>query len=816
MLNGPAADAATCNGQWQLQDGVLDPDFTPYQVDAVNANNVFVAGRTTGETGDQATLTKWNGGSWTAIPVPDMSAAYDVKALSGKDVYVTGVDDTFTDVIRRYDGTKWSDIPSTAEVFGEYGGINKVVPKGPSDIWAFGVRFNSNGGVPIVAHYDGTAWKAVPNNLAGTSWAVPADASVSPSGELWVIGEDIVNFGETRKPWAGKLVNGAFKRVELPSVPGQQSTFATSLSWKGDGSMLLTGYAGSDARATFYPFSAEGTPGSMKLRAMQAPVAAWTEPTATAKVGSTFWSAASALLMFDEQWNSVTSLGTNGWGAPQQLNLHQGERAISMDGIGNGQGWMATWKESREGTTPRMWTICGTPTTAPAAAAPTTASKDSAATKPAPRVELLSPKASPAERMKAVNSARQDGRQNGFDGTTTLKSSGRAAAQAAGREAPVAGPVIDKLRASQKSAATTSFVAKDVCSPAASGYRCASKVVAAKPTAGTSTAAVSTVPFGYGPTELRAAYGLPATGGKGRTIAIIGGLGYPALEKDLAQYRKTAGLKACTTASGCLTIVGEDGGTPTTEVDDGWALEQALDAQAASAVCPDCKILVVQASSLSDEGFGTANQQAAKMGAFVINNSFSRQELLSDTETAKTFVPQGVPLTASSGDSGHGTAFPSSAPAAIGVGGTRLLESPGTPRGWREDTWTDSGGGCSAVQPKPAWEQKDALCTDDKASVVDVSAVGDPSTGVGVYFAQGLYGESGGWYVMGGTSLSAPVTAGIIALRGAKVSSETIWNGSTASLDIAGGVTNGWCAPARECKAVKGYDGATGWGVVKP
>src|SRR5262249_40930035 len=62
-------------------------------------------------------------------------------------------------------------------------------------------------------------------------------------------------------------------------------------------------------------------------------------------------------------------------------------------------------------------------------------------------------------------------------------------------------------------------------------------------------------PGGYGPADLRAAYGLGAassSGGIGHTIAIVDAFDDPNAERDLGVYRSTFGLPACTTANGCF------------------------------------------------------------------------------------------------------------------------------------------------------------------------------------------------------------------------------------------------------------------------
>jgi hypothetical protein len=106
----------------------------------------------------------------------------------------------------------------------------------------------------------------------------------------------------------------------------------------------------------------------------------------------------------------------------------------------------------------------------------------------------------------------------------------------------------------------------------------------------------------------------------------------------------------------------------------------------------------------------------------------------------------------------------------------------------------------------------------------DVSAVADPNTGVAVY---DTYGSTGGnnWYVFGGTSVSAPIIAGVYGLTGHAGSVDyaaKLPYGHSASLfDVVGG-SNGNCGgpgnskkrsgQAYFCNAVTGYDGPTGLG----
>ena len=85
--------------------------------------------------------------------------------------------------------------------------------------------------------------------------------------------------------------------------------------------------------------------------------------------------------------------------------------------------------------------------------------------------------------------------------------------------------------------------------------RCFARIV----TDDSGDAVPSATPSGYGPADLQSAYHLPASGGHGKTVAVIDAFDVPNAEADLAQYRSTFGLPPCTTASGCFRKVSENG-----------------------------------------------------------------------------------------------------------------------------------------------------------------------------------------------------------------------------------------------------------------
>jgi subtilase family serine protease len=313
-------------------------------------------------------------------------------------------------------------------------------------------------------------------------------------------------------------------------------------------------------------------------------------------------------------------------------------------------------------------------------------------------------------------------------------------------------------------------------------------------------------PSGYTPSDLRSAYNVTGTGTSSTLIAIVDAYGYPNAESDLAVYRSKFGLPPCTTANGCFKKVnqsGVQGNYPRTNT--GWSQETALDLDMASAMCPSCSLLLVEANSSSFLNLGLAVNTAASMGAHVISNSYGGGESGSSTyEPYYSYA--GVAVTASSGDSGYGVEFPASSPHVTAVGGTSLLPS-GNSRGWSETAWSGAGSGCSTVYTKPSW-QTDTGCS--KRTVSDVSAVADPNTGVAVY---GPYKSTrSAWLVFGGTSVAAPLIAGVYGVNGTAVNyGSDPYRHTSALYDVTSG-SNGNCGGSYLCTAVPGYDGPTGLG----
>lgn len=334
---------------------------------------------------------------------------------------------------------------------------------------------------------------------------------------------------------------------------------------------------------------------------------------------------------------------------------------------------------------------------------------------------------------------------------------------------------------------------KHVCAQAPAGYaRCSALL--AQLTSSAKALAVNPLanPTGgsapYGPAQFHAAYNLPTTASGTPTVAIVDAYNDPNAASDLAVYRSTYGLPACTVASGCLKIVSQTGSTTSLPRNNvSWGLEESLDLDMVSAICENCHILLVEASSASNANLGAAVNEAVKLGAIAVSNSYGEGEFSSESSSCSSYYQHNyVAITASTGDSGLGTSYPAVCPYVTGVGGT-TLNSNGTEKTWNTSSSEGAGGGCSSYIAKPSW-QVSSITGCSRHAVADVSADADPATGAAVYDSYGGYG----WIEVGGTSESSPIIAAVFALAGNVASTQypasLTWQHYTTGLFEVGGV----------------------------
>ena len=325
------------------------------------------------------------------------------------------------------------------------------------------------------------------------------------------------------------------------------------------------------------------------------------------------------------------------------------------------------------------------------------------------------------------------------------------------------------------------------------------------------------------PARLHAAYSLPTTtpGSSGQTIAIVDAFDDPYAKSDLDFYSQFYGIPvlpdcSATVTTSCFQKVNQAGTTgswPAYNV--GWAEEISLDLDAAHATCQNCKILLVEANSAAMSDIAAAEATAVAMGATVVSNSYGIVEQGLTSADFNLFSPvyahSGVVIVAASGDAGYGAAFPADVNTVVAATGTTLSINPSTSAWANEKAWNSTGSGCSKFAPAPAWQTAAAgwnrTNCGTKRGIGDVAAAGDPASGLYTRF-------NGAWYVIGGTSLSAPVIAGIYGLAANSQTSTSpgsvLYASPTGFHDITSG-QNGKCKTTM-CSAAAGYDGPSGLG----
>ncbi len=403
-----------------------------------------------------------------------------------------------------------------------------------------------------------------------------------------------------------------------------------------------------------------------------------------------------------------------------------------------------------------------------------------------------------------------------------------AAATPGSATTPTASHPPPQVAAAARAAGSGAPAVRAACPPAPRQARCyalyapqttVNAAIAAQ-AAGRRVAAGATTPAGWGAKAIESAYKLPMTRSPHATVAVVDAYSTPHLASDLGVYRKQYGLPACTTATGCLRIVNQQGKrSPLPPADPtGWGVEETLDVAMVSAACPRCKILVVEAAQPSFADLAAAEDTAARLGAVAISNSYGARESGFTQAYASAYHHPGHVIVASSGDSGFTAAsFPANLATVTATGGTQL--SPASnPRGWAETVWHNpfgaSGSGCSAYVAKPAW-QHDPHCPGRTAA--DVAAL---AWNIPVYDSSLPTVFGGPWLSVGGTSTSSPLIAAVYALAGNAATAApgypyahpgALFDITTGNNDTFTG-TGAACGYDYLCVAKKGYDAPTGLG----
>jgi subtilase family serine protease len=304
---------------------------------------------------------------------------------------------------------------------------------------------------------------------------------------------------------------------------------------------------------------------------------------------------------------------------------------------------------------------------------------------------------------------------------------------------------------------------------------------------------------GHTPKQIKSAYGIPNTyDGAGQTVAIIDAYASPTILQDVNQWSLNRGLPTMTSAQLVQVVPPGVYRIPENPAQDpqGWYGEETLDVEAVHGMAPAAKIVFVGAPNNYRDLDAALNHVVDQHLAQIVTNSYGfSTELLPPgyvkpvEDTLIQAAAEGIGVYFSSGDNGDETArfgfatpdWPAISPWVTAVGGTSLGVDANGARaietGWgtsnyncdtkslvcKRTRWLyGAGGGVSQLFAAP-WYQE-GLGFDGRA-IPDIAALGDPQTGLLVgqtqAFPDGNYYDE---YRIGGTSLSSPIVAGLMAL----------------------------------------------------
>ena len=330
-------------------------------------------------------------------------------------------------------------------------------------------------------------------------------------------------------------------------------------------------------------------------------------------------------------------------------------------------------------------------------------------------------------------------------------------------------------------------------------------------------------PGGETPASLGCVYGLvsnPVSGcpisgttqvptGGSAAIVIVDAYDYPSAAADLTTFSNEFGIAAAN-----FTKVYASGRKPANGCRSGWQLEESLDIEWAHAMAPSAAIVLMEASSNSNSALYSAVTAANSYisshgGKGEVSMSWGGGESSGETGSDHYFTQSGVVYFASSGDS-PGVIYPSASVNVVSAGGTQVNRN-GSGDYTNQTAWSDGGGGDSAYEPRPSFQNGISGIVGSHRGTPDLSFDASGNSPVAVYNSN-CYG---GWLQVYGTSVAAPSLAGIINNAGtfnasSNAENTEIYANYTNTSDYTD-VTSGSCGTH---SATTGWDFCTGVGVV--
>ncbi len=305
---------------------------------------------------------------------------------------------------------------------------------------------------------------------------------------------------------------------------------------------------------------------------------------------------------------------------------------------------------------------------------------------------------------------------------------------------------------------------------------------------------------------------LPNSTKGSKAIAIVDAYDNCDIKSDLATFSTQMGLPAPSASN--FEVVNM--GAPSCSASGtGWDLESSLDTQYAHGLAPKALVILVEAVSNSFSDLLNAESEASSLvaaqGGGEVSNSWGGGEFSGETSDDTYFTTAKVVYFASAGDS-SGTEYPCVSPNVVCAGGTGNSRNPTTGDIQGQVVWTSTGGGISAYEARPSWQNVISNIVGSQRGAPDVASDSDSASAVWVY--SGTY--CGGWCTVYGTSVASPTLAAISNAAGHFYASTLAEHNAIYSTLGAGAgwnaVTEGYCYYYNGYLASQVWDLCTGAG----
>jgi hypothetical protein len=182
----PSVEASPAATRWKLVPTAGYGTFTG--VSGLSANDLWVVGylydQLTGR--DLPVSRHWDGTRFTDVRVPAGSPGYNhlegVAMVASNDVWAVGYKTPryysylFSPLIEHWDGLAWKAIPSPYQGLGE---LTAITALASNDIWAVGLRWTNPEGT-LILHWDGSKWTTLSDGHESDSSTLRGVAAVSP------------------------------------------------------------------------------------------------------------------------------------------------------------------------------------------------------------------------------------------------------------------------------------------------------------------------------------------------------------------------------------------------------------------------------------------------------------------------------------------------------------------------------------------------------------------------------------------------------------------------------------------------------------